>query len=145
VRDSRKRDRWLAGAVVNAILGVILTFGVGELKDRLKHDKPNCSGLYSQLAQVVDLESKGVADAAIARDPRYIPCGKPLGSIEQGAISDKPDIDVVPPKPTVDCVAFYYQVDELADDESRSIAESVSRGDPRGNKCKAWTELLGQP
>jgi hypothetical protein len=142
VKQPERRDRWVAGAVLNAVLGVALAIGAGAAKDRFAPPKPDCAALYSQLVEIVIHEKPAVAEEAAGSDPRNSACHEPLKVIRNEALHEPPDVDIQPQQPRTDCLQFFVLLDELVDDEPIAIAKSVIEHDPRKDECKAPLTLL---
>jgi hypothetical protein len=144
VKQPERRDRWAAGAALNAVLGVALAIGAGAAKDHFAPPKPDCAALYSQLIEIVTHEKPVVGEKAAGSDPRNGACHEPLKVIRNEALHEHPDVDVQPQKPRTDCLQFFVLLDELVDDEPIAITESVIEHDPRRDECKAPLKLLAR-
>ncbi|MGA8365213.1 MAG: hypothetical protein WB709_11935 [Solirubrobacteraceae bacterium] len=151
-----KAWRRLAGVIASGLITAVCGIAVADAQNRIDPPSPDCIAVYNELAALVHQESATLIAHAVMKDPRYGACGSPLRQIEQSALYKQGQTPTLPPSPSpyppspqppgpnptpspppLECVAYDAELDDLADDESVSIAEKAMAKDWRSPACDA--------
>jgi hypothetical protein len=133
-----KRRSWFLAALGSAILGALCTSGASIAQDQItkRLAGTDCFAVYVEAAQLASAIGQPATLNTLEHDGRRGGCAQQLRAL----IKEEHQ----PPTAKVECVALLAQMDELLDDEPKSVAENAARKDPRAASCEVPIEQLAR-